>query len=231
MKPFIAGRLRPSRTPSIAILIPRPASCRAFGLQRRHRSPTTLARPPSSGRSRGGYDSARMSARGSKPRSERPNGRADHREQDRHRASANRAAGEPSHDVDSYDDILGLHHSGHRAALADAGVCIGRFLLCLFADACRFDGAVVVISANQILRKSTNDLLEEFIVQVTRKAGRPTHGPAMRFVLSPPECRGASRGPPRDERERAAGTGLSRHGPERAPAGSTRSCSPKDILP
>ncbi|MCP1838109.1 hypothetical protein ACVIHI_000520 [Bradyrhizobium sp. USDA 4524] len=30
-----------------------------------------------------------------------------------------------------------------------------------------FGGAVVVISANQILGKSTNDLLEEFIAQVT----------------------------------------------------------------
>lgn len=56
-----------------------------------------------------------------------------------------------------------------RPASCRASAFSGRFLLCLFADACRrFGGAVVVISADQILGKSTNDLLEAFIAQVTR---------------------------------------------------------------
>ncbi|QOZ24248.1 hypothetical protein [Bradyrhizobium sp. CCBAU 51753] len=64
-------------------------------------------------------------------------------------------------------------HAFHRTfrARLHAGLSAfsGRFLLCLFADACRrFGGAVVVISADQILGKSTNDLLEAFIAQLTR---------------------------------------------------------------
>ncbi|WP_139487233.1 hypothetical protein [Bradyrhizobium ivorense] len=64
-----------------------------------------------------------------------------------------------------------FHRNVSSRARLHAGLSAfsGRFLLCLFADACRrFGGAVVVISADQILGKSTNDLLEEFIAQVTR---------------------------------------------------------------
>ncbi|WP_316398867.1 hypothetical protein [Bradyrhizobium sp. 33ap4] len=52
------------------------------------------------------------------------------------------------------------------AALADAGACIGRF--CLLVDACRWfwrRGRCDLGQSNP--RQVTNDLLEEFIAQVT----------------------------------------------------------------